>query len=201
MFLQASLKGIWIQLTTAVLCEHLFHVWVPAPEALSSGAWPSPSTLKLDDIEKCLLNSRSQLVMKSVSDRLRQLCSQCLYTITTESGWCRATGLHSLLRCLWVAGISLIQAGLFWAQLQAVGWSPSAPCVSEPSRASRASSFPERRARGQAQHTAHSQTFAPIKAANNPQTRPSPKHIPAARVPWQTCPLWGVKNGIQSFNV
>ena len=29
MFLQACLREIWILFTTAVLCEHLFHVGVP----------------------------------------------------------------------------------------------------------------------------------------------------------------------------
>lgn len=94
-FPEAGLKGICSFLLSS---EDLFHLWVPSPET-SSGPWLGLSTLKMGGTERCLLSSRSQLVMKSAGDCLSQLCSLYLYTISIESLWRTAISLHSLLRC------------------------------------------------------------------------------------------------------
>lgn len=147
MFLQACLRGIWIlsQLLSSVGISSMcgYH-----PRSLLFDPWPALSTLKLDGTEECLLNSRSRC------HEISRWSSQSAMFSTSAHNHCRIWQMYSnkppsLLRCLWVAGISLVQAGLFRAQLQAAGWSSSAPWVSEPPVASRVSSSPERLQEGE----------------------------------------------------
>ena len=132
-------SGFCSQLLSSV---NISSMWGYHPRSLLFGPWPAPSALKLDGTEECLLNSRSSC------HEISWWSSQSLMFSTSAHNHCRIWVVYSnkppLLRCLWVTGISLVQAGLFWAQLQAAGWSLSAPCVSEPPLASRVSSSPER---------------------------------------------------------